>query len=78
MAQGGRYRFIAEKGNLVIGPLTPRGHQEISRANILKPDTKVGRAVAWSHPAFANRCVYARSDSELVCVSLAVSRRPGP
>jgi len=27
--------------------------------------------VWWSHPAFANRCVFARNDKELVCVSLA-------
>jgi hypothetical protein len=30
-----------------------------------------GRMVVWSHPAFANRCVYARNDQEIVCVSLA-------
>jgi hypothetical protein len=27
--------------------------------------------VVWSHPAFADRCVFARNDAELVCVSLA-------
>jgi hypothetical protein len=32
--------------------------------------------VVWSHPAFANRCVYARNDKELVCVSLAVASSP--
>ena len=30
-----------------------------------------GRPVVWSHPAFANRCVYARNDKEIVCASLA-------
>jgi hypothetical protein len=30
-----------------------------------------GREVVWSHPAFANRCVFVRNDRELVCVSLA-------
>jgi outer membrane protein assembly factor BamB len=25
----------------------------------------------WSHPAFANQCVYMRNDKEMVCVSLA-------
>ena len=30
-----------------------------------------GRAVVWSHPAFANRSIYARNDRELVCASLA-------
>ncbi|OHB69016.1 MAG: hypothetical protein A2V70_20530 [Planctomycetes bacterium RBG_13_63_9] len=32
----------------------------------------LGRKVVWSHPAFANRSLYARNDKELVCVSLAV------
>jgi len=27
--------------------------------------------VLWSHPAFANRHVYARNDKELICVDLA-------
>src|SRR5438132_13672546 len=30
-----------------------------------------GREVVWSHPAFANRSVYARNDKEIICVSLA-------
>jgi hypothetical protein len=34
-------------------------------------NTDPGRAVVWSHPAFANRSIYARNDKELVCVSLA-------
>jgi len=25
----------------------------------------------WSHPAFANQCVFMRNDEEIVCVSLA-------
>ena len=37
-----------------------------------------GRAVVWSHPAFANRCVYARNDKEIACVSLAASRNCPP
>ena len=27
--------------------------------------------VLWSHPAFAGRCMFARNDNEIVCVSLA-------
>jgi hypothetical protein len=30
--------------------------------------------VVWSHPAFAGRCVFARNDKELVCVSLAADK----
>jgi outer membrane protein assembly factor BamB len=63
-----------ERGELIIGMLSPKGFQEISRAKILEPtmdqlDQRGG--VCWSHPAFANRRVYARNDRELVCVDLA-------
>jgi outer membrane protein assembly factor BamB len=63
-----------ERGELVIGTLSPKGFREISRAKILEPtmdqlDQRGG--VCWSHPAFANRRVYARNDRELVCVDLA-------
>ena len=30
-----------------------------------------GRKVVWMHPAFADRCVFAKNDQELVCVSLS-------
>ena len=33
------------------------------------------RMVLWSHPAFANRCLLARNDRELVCVSLAANAK---
>jgi len=39
---------------------------------VLEPTNVVfERSVVWSHPAFANRCLYARNDKELVCVSMA-------
>jgi hypothetical protein len=42
---------------------------------VLDPtNTAWGRDVVWSHPAFANRSVYARNDKEIVCVSLAAGR----
>jgi hypothetical protein len=31
--------------------------------------------VIWSHPAYANRSVYARNDRELVCVSMAAKKK---
>ena len=31
----------------------------------------MGRPVVWSHPAFARKCVFARNDKKLVCISLA-------
>jgi hypothetical protein len=34
----------------------------------------MGRPVVWSHPAFADKCLFARNDKELVCVSLAAGK----
>jgi len=69
---GDRFFLFNEAGDLIIAKLTPAGYEELSRAHILEPtNTDPGRSVVWSHPAFANRCVYARNDKELVCVSLA-------
>jgi hypothetical protein len=40
-----------------------KGYEEISRAHLLEPTNPVsGRDVVWSHPAFANRSLYARND----------------
>lgn len=70
--QGDRFFLPNELGDLIIARLSPRGYEELSRAHLLEPTNRdPGRAVVWSHPAFANRCVYARNDKELVCVSLA-------
>ena len=69
-----RFFLFNERGDLIIAKLTPKGYDEISRANILAPTNKMagaGRLVVWSHPAFANRCVYARNDKEIICVSMA-------
>lgn len=74
--------FIAnEQGELIIARLTPKGYEEISQAKLIEPTARVlQRNMVWSHPAFANRCIYARNDKEIRCVSLArpgVSSRPG-
>lgn len=70
-----RFILFNEKGDLIIAKLSPKGYEEISRANILTPiNTLAGRPVIWSHPAFANRCVYARNDREIVCVSMAADK----
>jgi outer membrane protein assembly factor BamB len=69
---GDRFFLPNEKGELIIARLTPKGYEEISRAKMLDPtNTAAGREVVWSHPAFANRCIYARNDKELICASLA-------
>ena len=67
-----RFFLANEQGDLIIAKLTPKGYEEISRARLLDPtNTDPRRTVVWSHPAFANKSVYARNDREIVCVSLA-------
>ena len=69
---GDRFFLFNENGDLIIAKLTPERYEEISRAHILEPtNTDPGRPVVWSHPAFANRCVYVRNDKEIVCVAMA-------
>jgi outer membrane protein assembly factor BamB len=60
-----------EHGELLISQLSPKGLTIISRARLIEPTTgqlnRKGVGVAWSHPAFANRHVFARNDKQLVC-----------
>ncbi len=77
--EGDRFVLFNEQGDLLLAKLSPKGYEEISRARILEPTTPISfpgssRKVIWSHPAFADRCVFARSDQELVCVSLAAQQ----
>lgn len=67
-----RFFIAAETGHLIIAKLTPKGYDEVSRWQMLTPTSKAfGRQVMWAHPAFAQQCVFARNDKELICVSLA-------
>ncbi len=77
--QGDRYWLFNEKGDLIIAKLSPKGYEEISRAHIIEPTSKLSggfanRTVLWSHPAFANKSIYVRNDKEIVCVSLAADQ----
>lgn len=72
---GGRYFINNDRGELIIAKLSPKGYEEISRAELIKPTSNSGNrrelgAVNWSHPAYANRQVYARNDEEIIAVSL--------
>ena len=63
-----------ERGELIIGELSPKGFHEISRAKLIEPTTAQlpsRGGVCWSHPAYAYKHVFARNDRELVCASLA-------
>jgi outer membrane protein assembly factor BamB len=67
-----RYFLFTDQGELVLARLTPAGYEETGRAKLLKPSqTARGRDVVWSHPAFANKCMVARNDREIICVELA-------
>jgi outer membrane protein assembly factor BamB len=69
---GTRFFLFAETGELVIAKLSPEGYEEVSRAKLLDPTgAAFGRKVLWSHPAFANKCIYVRNDKEIACFSLA-------
>jgi outer membrane protein assembly factor BamB len=67
-----RFFLFNESGDLIIAKMSPAGYEEISRAHLLEPVNKdPGRPVVWSHPAFANRRIYARNDQEILCADLA-------
>ena len=71
---GERTWLFNERGELLIGKLSPAGFEEVDRAKILEPtlDQLPRRGgVCWAHPAFANRRIYVRNDKELVCLDLA-------
>ena len=76
--QGDRYFINNDRGELIIARLSPKGYEEISRTALLKPTSNPGnrralQVVNWSHPAYANRRIYARNDEEILCASLASS-----
>lgn len=69
---GDRYFLFSETGDLILAKLSAEKYEEISRFHLLDPTGECfGRDVVWSHPAYANKCCFARNDKELVCVSLA-------
>ena len=66
--------IFTEKGDLVIGRLTPQGFERLSTTHIIDPTTFLPRRsgnIVWSHPAFAYRHIFVRNDRELVCVDLS-------
>jgi len=66
-----RFFLFSETGDLILAKLSPQGYTEISRFHVLEPtNVTFGRPVVWSHPAFADRAMFARNDKELVCVDL--------
>ena len=71
---GEKIWMFNDRGELIIGRLSPQGFQELSRAKLIEPtrgQLSKGDGVTWSHPAFAYKHVFIRNDERLVCASLA-------
>jgi outer membrane protein assembly factor BamB len=61
-----------DQGELIQAEISPGGYHEIDRTLLIEPNHAArGREVVWSHPAFANKCIYARNDKEIICVSMS-------
>ncbi|HEY2908992.1 MAG TPA: PQQ-binding-like beta-propeller repeat protein [Gemmataceae bacterium] len=68
----GRFYTFSETGDLAIGKFTPEGYTEAGRMHLLDPTCTAlnGRKAVWSHPAFAEGCIFARNDKQAICVPL--------
>ncbi len=73
---GDRTWITTEKGEIIIAKLSPQGFERISSARYMTPTTALRprrHPITWSHPAYAHRCLFARTDKELLCISLAAA-----
>lgn len=69
--QADRFWMFTENGDLVLAKMNRDKFEELDRAKLLEPTNNAfGRPVVWSMPAFANRRIYVRNDSEIICVEL--------
>jgi outer membrane protein assembly factor BamB len=68
-----RYFLFNERGELIIANLSPTGYTEIDRAKIIEPNGRDmnQRKIVWSHPAYADKRIFVRNDTEVRCYSLA-------
>lgn len=76
---GDRWVVVNDLGELIFCRFTRDGYQEIDRTQLVEPTTSAGYGprrlfdvkINWAHPAFANRHVFIRNDTEVLSVSLA-------
>jgi outer membrane protein assembly factor BamB len=70
---GDRVFLFNHVGHLILSRLTPKGYEELGRCLLIEPTAgfRAQGPITWGHPAYANKCVFARNDRELVCASLA-------
>ncbi len=76
VANGDRTFLFNSTGHLILCRLTVKGYQELGRCLLVEPTAgyRAQGPITWAHPAFANKCVFARNDRELVCASLAAGK----
>jgi len=68
-----RVWMFNERGELMITKLSREGLKILSRSQLIEPTRdQLGQrgGVCWSHPAFAEKSIFARNDRQLVRVSL--------
>ncbi len=69
---GGRVFLFTDEGNLILAELSVAGYREISRSHLIDPTWPFMQTkYVYAPPAFSDRHVFARSEAELVCASLA-------
>jgi outer membrane protein assembly factor BamB len=61
-AATGVWYVTNDRGELITAKMTPEGFQELSRAQLT--------GTTWSHPAYAQRRIFARSETTLLCAAL--------
>lgn len=61
-AGGNRALILNTPGELILAELSPAGYKQLAKQTI------IGKT--WANPAFADGCVFARNDTEIVCVPL--------
>ena len=67
-----RFIILNEQGEMIFARLSPEGYQETSRTTLIEPVVPIQRRLTvWSHPAFANRSIYARNNRSIVCADLS-------
>jgi outer membrane protein assembly factor BamB len=72
--QGDSALLYTDEGMLIRARLTPAGYEELSRTKLIEPFYFFGgHHLAWSAPAYANRCVFVCNEQELICASLAAT-----
>ncbi len=75
--QADRVWMFNERGELLLAKLSPQGLTILDRCQLIEP-TKIQlsrqggtQGVCWSHPAFAEKSIFARNDNRIIRASLA-------